>query len=110
MKTFILSLLLFCSSIAALCAENWPGLRGPTGQGVSTETDMPIEWNQTKSVRWKVALPDAGKSTSIVWGDRVFVTQASERKLWPPQKPKDFTKGVSSGGAAVRGLVVRAAR
>lgn len=96
-----LVLLVLTTLVASVQAENWPGWRGPTGQGVSTEQDLPLEWDQTQNVRWKTPLPDAGNSTPIVWGDRVFVTQASERKLWPPQKPVDFPKGVSSGGAAI---------
>ena len=27
-------------------------------------------------MRWRVDLPDRGNSSPIVWGDRVFVTQA----------------------------------
>jgi outer membrane protein assembly factor BamB len=30
-------------------------------------------------VRWRVALPDRGNASPIVWGDRVFVAQAIER-------------------------------
>ncbi|HEY2908625.1 MAG TPA: PQQ-binding-like beta-propeller repeat protein [Gemmataceae bacterium] len=37
-------------------------------------------------MKWKVALPDSGNSTPIVWGDMVFLTQATEkgkkRSLW----------------------------
>src|SRR5690606_15735417 len=33
-------------------------------------------------IKWKVELPDAGNSTPIVWGDRVFISQAeNEGKL-----------------------------
>ena len=82
-------------------ADNWPGWRGPTGQGVSTEKALPLKWSPTENVRWKAALPDAGNSTPIVWGDRVFVTQASDKKLWPPQVSPKFPKGTSPGGAAI---------
>lgn len=44
--------------------------------GVSTETEIPLKWSATENVRWKVALPERGNSTPIVWGDRVFLTQA----------------------------------
>jgi outer membrane protein assembly factor BamB len=82
-------------------ADNWPGWRGPTGQGTSAEKNVPLEWDAKKNVRWKVALPDAGNSTPIVWGNFVFITQASDRKLWPPQVPEGFPKGVSPGGSAI---------
>lgn len=90
---------LMFSSVAR--SENWPAWRGPTGQGISTEQDLPVSWSATENVRWKVALPESGNSSPIVWGDRVFITQASERTLWPPQKPEDWPKGTSAGGAAI---------
>jgi outer membrane protein assembly factor BamB len=33
-----------------------------------------------ENVAWKVALPDRGNSTPVVWGDKVFVTQAIEKE------------------------------
>src|SRR5262249_13808729 len=65
-------------------AENWPAWRGPPSQGVSCEADWPLTWSATKNIRWKVPLPDVGNSTPVVWGERVFVTQASEKTVWPP--------------------------
>lgn len=44
--------------------------------GVSKETNLPIHWSSTQNVRWKAPLPERGNSTPIVWGDRVFITQA----------------------------------
>lgn len=41
---------------------------------------MPIRWSATENIRWKVALPERGNSTPIVWGDRVFLTQALEKE------------------------------
>src|SRR5688572_17423916 len=68
-------------------AADWPGWRGPTGQGICTEKDVPVKWSATENVRWKMPLPDEGNSTPIVWNDRVFITQASEKKDWPPKPP-----------------------
>jgi hypothetical protein len=36
-----------------------------------------MHWSKTDKVRWRVALPEPGNSTPVVWGNRVFVTQAS---------------------------------
>lgn len=57
-------------------AADWPAWRGPLGTGVSEETDLPVRWSPTENVRWRVALPERGNSTPIVWKDRVFLTQA----------------------------------
>src|SRR3954447_24478853 len=62
-------------------AQNWPAWRGPRGTGVGDSKDVkepPLKWTEKQNVRWRVALPDRGNSTPIVWGDRVFVTQAIE--------------------------------
>jgi outer membrane protein assembly factor BamB len=75
--------------VAALpgAADNWPAWRGPDGQGHSPDKDLPIQWSRTANVRWKTPLPDEGNSSPIVWGNRVFLTQATERVDWPPKPP-----------------------
>jgi outer membrane protein assembly factor BamB len=54
----------------------WPQWRGPLGTGVAPHADPPVEWNEGKNIRWKIALPGKGHSTPIVWGGRVFITAA----------------------------------
>ena len=54
----------------------WPTWRGPDAIGISTTANPPIEWSETKNVRWKVELPGRGHSSPIVWGDRVYLTTA----------------------------------
>ena len=58
-------------------ADNWPAWRGPTGQGICEETELPLEWSASKNVRWKLPLPAPGNSTPIAWGKRIFLTQAT---------------------------------
>jgi hypothetical protein len=60
-------------------AENWPSWRGPHDNGISAERNLPLEWSATKNVRWKAALAEAGNSTPIVCGDRVFLTQSLDK-------------------------------
>ena len=59
-------------------AENWPQFRGPTGQGTSTETQVPLRWSATENVGWRTPIPGQSWSSPIVWGDRVFITTATE--------------------------------
>lgn len=66
-----------CSVVAF--AENWPGWRGPTGNGISTEKNLPVEWSPTKNVAWKLALPGSAGATPVVWGDRIFLTSVTEK-------------------------------
>lgn len=62
-------------SASAHGAENWPGWRGPRGDGTSQETSMPVRWNGSSgdNIAWKAPLPGVGHSSPIIWGDRVFV-------------------------------------
>ena len=55
-------------------AENWPGFRGPTSQGLSAETALPLHWNETSNVLWKTTVPGEGWGSPVVWNDAVFVT------------------------------------
>jgi outer membrane protein assembly factor BamB len=74
LKSLPLAVLLVCAGLAP--AENWPGFRGPRGDGTSLEKGLPVSWSPTENVRWKVKLPSPGNSSPVVWGDRVFLTQA----------------------------------
>jgi outer membrane protein assembly factor BamB len=57
-------------------AANWPRFRGPNGDGVAQDKDIPVTWTD-RDVLWKAALPGAGNSSPIVWGDRLFLQSAS---------------------------------
>ena len=61
-----------------LLAEDWPQFRGPTGQGVSTETGLPTEWSADRGIAWSTPIPGQGWSSPIVHGDRVYVTTATD--------------------------------
>lgn len=56
--------------------ENWHQWRGPVATGVAPLGDPPIEWSQSKNIKWKVAIPGNGSASPIVWGDRIFVLTA----------------------------------
>lgn len=75
--TFIhcLAIILWIQAEPAL-SENWPAWRGPEGDGVTSETDLPLHWDRQQNVQWRTPLPGPGNSTPIVWEDRIFVTQA----------------------------------
>ncbi len=73
MRTFIL---LAALATSATAADNWPGFRGPTGDGVSTAKNIPTTWSETQNVVWKVPVHDKGWSSPVVWGNQVWVTTA----------------------------------
>jgi len=55
--------------------ENWPGWRGPRGDGTSAESNVPVRWDATtgENLLWKTPLAAGGHASPIVWDDRVFI-------------------------------------
>jgi len=60
-------------------AGDWPGWRGPRGDGTSDEVNVPVRWSQTENVAWKTAIPGKGHSSPVIWGDRIFLTSCDEK-------------------------------
>ena len=58
-------------------AANWPGFRGPGGQGISPEKNLPLTWSLSENLAWRIGIPAIGWSSPIVWEDRVVVTSAT---------------------------------
>ena len=79
------------ASFQASARENWPQWRGPGGQGVSTETQVPTEWQPDRNIAWKTELPGSGHSSAVVWDDRVFVTAAIEGDVVPGARAVEHT-------------------
>jgi len=79
MRRVLSSGLLALALHAACYAEtNWPQFRGPTGQGVSDATGLPVKWSETENVAWTTAIHGKAWSSPVVWGDQVWVTTATE--------------------------------
>lgn len=79
MKRFFALVTLFIAVLFVVSqyarAENWPGWRGPRGDGTSLEKNIPIRCDAEHLV-WKISLPGMGHSSPIVWGDRIFTLTA----------------------------------
>jgi outer membrane protein assembly factor BamB len=65
----------------------WPAWRGPEATGEAPNARPPVEWSETKNVRWKVGVPGRGQSSPVVWGDLVFLTTAV-----PNEKSEDVPR------------------
>jgi outer membrane protein assembly factor BamB len=78
MRHALLQTLLLIATRAAVAGE-WPGWRGPTGEGHSDEQNVPTRWSDTENIAWKVAVPGKGHSSLVIWGDKLFLTTALEQ-------------------------------
>jgi len=68
-------------------AANWSRFRGENGSGIAADAAAtPVEWSETKNLRWSAALPGPGKSSPIVVGNRVIVT------CWSGENPPEDLK------------------
>ncbi len=77
MPRFVFAILLLALPIR-VGAEEWPGWRGPRGDGTSLEPTAPVRWSAQDNVYWKAALPGVGHSSPVIWGDRIYLTTCLE--------------------------------
>ena len=118
----IVSIVLASVSFGAVCfGADWPVWRGATGDGISTETDVPVKWSASENIAWRTPIPGKGHSSPIVSGGRAFVTSAGKgnarlllsidaktgKLLWtktvlkaPPEKINYLNSRASSTAAA----------
>lgn len=67
---FSLCLVLASNSLA----EDWPQFRGPTGQGISSETQLPVQWGPEQNIAWKCRIPGRGWSSPVVVAGKIALT------------------------------------
>jgi outer membrane protein assembly factor BamB len=55
---------------------NWPAWRGPSETGAALSGNPPVEFSETKNIKWKTEIPGKGHATPIVWGDQIILLTA----------------------------------
>jgi outer membrane protein assembly factor BamB len=72
------------ASVSWIARGDWPEFRGPFGNGhVAAAKEhapigLPLEWSETKNIRWKTVIPHRGWSTPVVMNGQVWLTTATE--------------------------------
>ena len=61
-----------------MTADSWPEFRGPGAQGISTATNVPVNWSATNNIEWKVAVPGKGWSSPVLADGKIYLSMASE--------------------------------
>jgi outer membrane protein assembly factor BamB len=111
---------------------NYPFFRGQDGRGIAGGNGYPVKWNgeEGSNIKWKIQVPKNGKSSPVIWGDKLFVTGADGNSCevycinkktgeveWsapasgipgePPVPPEtDFETGIAAPTAATDGKSV----
>lgn len=83
----LLPIVFSLSALALAGAEDWPGWRGPSANGISTLTNLPTSWSGERNVAWKTPVEGRGHSSPVVWGDRIFLTTDIEGEAVPDTAP-----------------------
>jgi len=60
-------------------ATNYPFFRGQDSRGIAGGAGYPTEWDGETglNIKWKLQVPANGKSSPVIWGDKLFVTGAN---------------------------------
>ncbi len=69
-----------------LTANDWPGWRGPGGDGkLESDLKYPQQWSAQENVIWRTQLPAPGNSSPVVVGNKIFLSlsenQGQDRSL-----------------------------
>lgn len=58
--------------------SNYPFFRGQDSRGIAGGSGYPTEWNagSGKNISWKIEVPKKGKSSPVIWDDKLFITGA----------------------------------
>jgi outer membrane protein assembly factor BamB len=70
----VVALFLLSTSVYA---QEWTRFRGPNGAGVVNAPTLPAHFTEA-DFNWRVALPGAGHSSPVIWGNRIFLTSAED--------------------------------
>lgn len=78
---FSISLFLFSNLTQAQVkitdyTSNWPEWRGLYNSGAGAGGNTPVEFSETKNIKWKTEIPGKGHATPIIWGDQIILQTA----------------------------------
>lgn len=61
-------------------ADNWSRFRGPNGTGIAHDQNLP-DMITEEHISWVKDLPGMGHAAPVIWGNKLFVTSATEGGL-----------------------------
>lgn len=66
-----------CTLTAQVNIPSWTHFRGNHLDGISSESGIPVSWNDSTNIAWKNAIDGKGWSSPIILGDQVWLTTAT---------------------------------
>jgi len=64
--------------------NSWMDYRGPSIDGHSYANNVPILWNDSTNIDWKIEIPGKGWSSPVILDNQIWITSALEKghSLW----------------------------
>src|SRR5690606_8947315 len=90
---FVLSLVSTSSHAQNPAAEHWPQWRGPLATGAAIKGHPPVQFGESKNLKWKTAIPGKGHATPMVWGDKIILQTAVATSQVSPDAPQGTEGG-----------------
>ena len=109
LQTLFVSITMAVVAVAGIHAEDWLQWRGPLGNGIAADANLPLKWSAKENVAWSAALGGQGVSTPIVIGDRVIVTSQIGSGVRRPGTHPRLTQGGDATAAGERALAAAGA-
>lgn len=66
------------ATLSLAADDSWRDYRGPGQDGHAGNPGLPLEWSESKNVKWKTEVPLLGLSSPIVMDNQVWLTTATE--------------------------------
>ncbi len=63
-------------AFSQLANADWKEFRGPTGQGHTQATGLPVNWSETENILWKSEVDGIAWSSPVIVGNKVYLTTA----------------------------------
>ncbi|WP_417388342.1 PQQ-binding-like beta-propeller repeat protein [Gimesia sp.] len=57
-------------------SRDWPGWRGPVGNGVAAHSSLPLNWSTSEGIIWKTSVSGVGNGSPSIWGQQLFLVTA----------------------------------
>jgi outer membrane protein assembly factor BamB len=77
MRLAAIALVVLLQVFSISAAEPWPEFRGPHGDGRSSAKNLPLTWSEKENVRWKTPTEGRAWSSPVVWGDQIWLSNAT---------------------------------
>jgi len=87
--TIAIVFLCILTASADSAADYWPAWRGSDSTGVAPKANPPLEWSETKNIKWKTPIIGQSTSSPVIWADKIFYLTAikTDKKAAPTPNP-----------------------